>query len=178
MVVGGVFFFFFKQKTAYEMRISDWSSDVCSSDLSGTTTVRYGNMRDNLLALKVVSATGELIRTGTRARKSAAGYDLTHLFAGSEGTLGLIVEATLRLHGQPEQIVSASWDFANVKGAVDTVIQTIQSGVAIARMELLDTSAMMACNRQSHLGLPECPTLFLEFHGSGDRKSTRLNSSH
>src|SRR3546814_14191345 len=126
MVVGGVFFFFFKQKTAYEMRISDWSSDVCSSDLSGTTTVRYGNMRDNLLALKVVSATGELIRTGTRARKSAAGYDLTHLFAGSEGTLGLIVEATLRLHGQPEQIVSASWDFANVKGAVDTVIQTIQ----------------------------------------------------
>src|SRR3546814_9814266 len=75
-------------------------------------------MRDNLLALKVVTATGDLIRTGTRARKSAAGYDLTHLFAGSEGTLGLIVEATLRLHGQPEQIVSASWDFANVKGAV------------------------------------------------------------
>src|SRR3546814_10121656 len=82
-------------------------------------------------------------------------------------SLVLIVEATLLLHRQPEQIVSASWDFANVKGAVDTVIQTIQSGVAIARMELLDTSAMMACNRQSHLGLPECPTLFLEFHGSG-----------
>src|SRR3546814_11785810 len=88
---------------------------------SGTTTVRYGNMRDNLLALKVVTATGDLIQTGTRARKSAAGYDLTHLFAGSEGTLGLIVEATLRLHGQPEQIVSASWDFASIEGAVDTV---------------------------------------------------------
>ncbi|WP_432768763.1 FAD-binding oxidoreductase [Sphingopyxis sp.] len=133
---------------------------------SGTTTVRYGNMRDNLLALKVVTASGALIQTGTRARKSAAGYDLTHLFAGSEGTLGLIVEATLRLHGQPEQIVSASWDFESVEGAVDTVIQTIQSGVAVARMELLDTRAMIACNRQSHLGLPECPTLFLEFHGS------------
>lgn len=133
---------------------------------SGTTTVRYGNMRDNLLALKVVSATGDLIQTGTRARKSAAGYDLTHLFAGSEGTLGMIVEATLRLHGQPEHIVSASWDFDTVEGAVDTVIQTIQSGVAIARMELLDTRAVVACNHQSRLGLRECPTLFLEFHGS------------
>ena len=141
---------------------------------SGTTTVRYGNMRDNLLALKVVTATGDLIQTGTRARKSAAGYDLTHLFAGSEGTLGLIVEATLRLHGQPEQIVSASWDFASIEGAVDTVIQTIQSGIAIARMELLDTRAMIACNRQSHLGLPECPTLFLEFHGSGASISEQL----
>src|SRR3546814_13600996 len=80
-------------------------------------------MRDNLLALKVVTATGDLIQTGTRVRKSAAGYDLTHLFAGSEGTLGLIVEATLRLHGQPEQIVSASWDFASIEGAVDTVIR-------------------------------------------------------
>lgn len=133
---------------------------------SGTTTVRYGNMRDNLLGLKIVSAAGELIQTGTRARKSAAGYDLTHLFAGSEGTLGLIVEATLRLHGQPEHIVAASWDFASVEGAVDTVIQTIQSGVPVARMELLDTQAVLACNRQSHLGLPESPTLFLEFHGS------------
>jgi len=133
---------------------------------SGTTTVRYGSMRDNVLGLKVVTASGEIIQTGTRARKSASGYDLTHLFTGSEGTLGLIVEATLRLHGQPESIVSAVWDFETVDGAVDTVIQTVQTGVAIARMELLDRQAVTACNRHSHLGLAERPTLFLEFHGS------------
>src|SRR3546814_20686000 len=89
---------------------------------SGTTTVRYGNMRDNLLALKVVTATGDLIQTGTRARKSAAGYDLTPPFAGSEGTLGLIVEATLRIHGQPEPHLSPSWDFATLPGAVHSLI--------------------------------------------------------
>lgn len=132
---------------------------------SGTTTVRYGSMRDNVLALKVVTADGRLISTGTKARKSASGYDLTHLFAGSEGTLGLIVEASLRLHGQPEAIVAATWDFASVDGAVETVMATIQCGVGVARMELLDEAAIRACNAQSELGLPERPMLFLEFHG-------------
>ena len=133
---------------------------------SGTTTVRYGSMRDNVLALKVVTADGALISTGTHARKSASGYDLTHLFTGSEGTLGLIVEASLKLQGQPETILAASWDFETVDGAVETVMMTIQSGIAIARMELLDEAAVRACNIQSGLGLAERPTLFLEFHGS------------
>jgi D-lactate dehydrogenase (cytochrome) len=133
---------------------------------SGTTTVRYGSMRDNVLALTIVTADGSLIQTGTRARKSASGYDLTHLFTGSEGTLGLIVEATLRLHGQPESILAATWDFASVDGAVETVMATIQSGVGVARMELLDEAAIAACNAQSGLGLAERPTLFLELHGS------------
>ena len=133
---------------------------------SGTTTVRYGSMRDNVLGLKVVTADGSLITTGTRARKSASGYDLTHLFTGSEGTLGLIVEATLRLHGQPDKILAATWDFESITGAVDTVIATIQSAVPIARMELLDEAAIRACNHQSGLGLVEKPMLFLEFHGS------------
>jgi D-lactate dehydrogenase (cytochrome) len=132
---------------------------------SGTNTVRYGSMRDNVLALKVVTANGGLISTGTKARKSASGYDLTHLFAGSEGTLGLIVEASLRLHGQPEAIVAATWDFASVDGAVETVMTTVQCGVGVARMELLDEAAIRACNAQSGLGLPERPMLFLEFHG-------------
>ncbi|WP_257549547.1 FAD-binding oxidoreductase [Sphingopyxis sp. DBS4] len=139
---------------------------MISTRASGTTTVRYGSMRENILGLKVVTADGSLVSTGTRARKSASGYDLTHLFTGSEGTLGLIVEASLRLHGQPDRILAATWDFGTVEGAVDTVIATIQSGVPIARMELLDEAAIRACNRQSALGLPEKPMLFLEFHGS------------
>lgn len=139
---------------------------MISTRASGTTTVRYGSVRDNILALKVVGADGELITTGSHARKSAAGYDLTHLFTGAEGTLGLVVEASLRLHGQPEHIVAATWDFESVRGAVDTVIATIQSGIPIARMELLDEVAIRACNAQSALGLGERPTLFLEFHGS------------
>ncbi len=133
---------------------------------SGTTTVRYGSMRDNVLALKIVTADGSVISTGTRARKSASGYDLTHLFTGSEGTLGLIVEASLRLHGQPDKVAAATWDFDTIQNAVDTVIATIQSAVPIARMELLDEAAIRTCNRQSGLGLPEKPMLFLEFHGS------------
>ncbi len=133
---------------------------------SGTTTVRYGGMRDNVLALKVVLADGILISTGSLARKSSSGYDLTRLFTGSEGTLGLIVEASLRLHGQPEAVVAATQAFPTVAAAVDTVIATIQSGVPIARMELLDEAAIRACNRHSQLGLAETPTLFLEFHGS------------
>jgi D-lactate dehydrogenase (cytochrome) len=106
------------------------------------------------------------VSTGTLARKSASGYDLTHLFAGSEGTLGLIVEASLRLHGQPEAVLAATWDFASVDGAVETVMATIQSGIGIARMELLDEAAIRACNAQSALDLPERPMLFLEFHGN------------
>lgn len=133
---------------------------------SGTATVRYGSMRDNTLALKVVTADGSLVSTGTLARKSASGYDLTHLFTGSEGSLGLVVEAGLRLHGQPESIVSGIWDFETIDGAVETVMMTIQAGVEIARMELLDEAAIRACNVQSGLGLSERPTLFLEFHGS------------
>jgi D-lactate dehydrogenase (cytochrome) len=139
---------------------------MISTRASGTTTVRYGSIRDNVLALKVVTADGELVETGTRARKSASGLDLTHLFTGAEGTLGLIVEATLRLHGQPESILAATWNFEQVGGAVDTVIATIQSGIPIARMELLDEVAIRACNRHSGLGLSETPMLFLEFHGS------------
>jgi D-lactate dehydrogenase (cytochrome) len=133
---------------------------------SGTTTVRYGGMRENTLCLKVVTADGEVVTTGTRARKSAAGYDLTHLFAGSEGTLGLIVEATLRLHGLPERTMAATVPFPAIGPAVETVIATLQSAVPIARMELLDEVAIDACNRLSGLGLPVTPTLFLEFHGS------------
>ena len=139
---------------------------MISTRASGTTTVRYGSMRDNVLALKVVLADGTLITTGTRARKSAAGYDLTHLFTGAEGTLGLIVEATLRLHGRPEHTVAATWPFATAQGAIDTVITTIQCGVPMTRMEFLDPPAIAACNSFSHLNLPQDPTLFLEFSGS------------
>jgi D-lactate dehydrogenase (cytochrome) len=147
---------------------------MISTRASGTTTVRYGSMRDNVMALKVMTADGNLINTGTRARKSASGYDLTHLFTGSEGTLGLIVEATLRLHGQPDKILAATWDFGTVQGAVDTVIATIQSAVPIARMELLDTAAIRACNAFSGLNLPEKPMLFLEFHGSNESVADQL----
>lgn len=139
---------------------------MISTRASGTTTVYYGGMRENVLGLKVVMADGTLVTTGTRAPKSASGYDLTHLFTGSEGTLGLIVEATVRLHGRPECIVAASQTFPTVARAVDTVISTIQSAIPIARLELLDEAAIDACNRYSGLGLPVAPTLFLEFHGS------------
>jgi D-lactate dehydrogenase (cytochrome) len=139
---------------------------MISTRASGTNAVRYGTMRENLLALKVVLADGSLIRTGSRARKSSAGYDLTHLFAGSEGTLGIIVEATLRLHGLPEAVLAGTWPFETLGGAVQTVIATIQSGVPVARMELLDPAAIRACNRYAQLDLAERPTLFIELHGS------------
>ena len=147
---------------------------MASTRASGTTTVRYGSMRDNMLALKVVTADGELISTGSRARKSAAGYDLTHLFMGAEGTLGIIVEATLRLHGQPEAVLAATWDFETLEGAINTVIATIQCGIPIARMELLDPAAIKACNAFSGLGLAEQPTLFLEFHGTPESTAQQL----
>ena len=133
---------------------------------SGTNAVRYGTMRENTLALKVVLPDGRLIKTGTRARKSSAGYDLTHLFVGSEGTLGLTVEATLRLYGIPETVLAGVWPFETLDGAVATVIAAIQSGVPVARIELLDPAAIRACNLYSGLDLAEAPTLFVELHGS------------
>ena len=133
---------------------------------SGTNAVRYGTMRDAVLSLRVVMADGRDIRTGRRARKSAAGYDLTRLMVGSEGTLGIVTEVTLRLHPIPESISAAVCSFDSLKGAVDTVIQTIQFGVPIARIELLDDAQMRAVNRWSKLDYPEQTTLFFEFHGT------------
>jgi len=139
---------------------------MISTRASGTNAVRYGTMRDNVLALKVVLPDGTLVTTGTRARKSAAGYDLTHLFTGSEGTLGLIVEATVRLHGIPDTVLSGSWGFETLAGAVDTVIATVQSGIPVARIELLDPAAIRAFNAYAGIDLPERPTLFVELHGT------------
>jgi D-lactate dehydrogenase (cytochrome) len=139
---------------------------MLSTRASGTTSVRYGTMRDQALALKVVLPDGRLIRTGTRARKSAAGYDLTHLFVGSEGTLGVIVEATLRLHPQPEAIASAVFSFPTVAAAVETVTALVQVGAPVARLELLDPAAIAACNAFAGLTLAEAPTLFVELHAA------------
>ena len=132
---------------------------------SGTTAVKYGTMRENVLGLTVVLADGSVIHTGTRARKSSAGYDLTRLFVGSEGTLGVITEVTLRLHAQPEAVTAAICAFETIDGAVKTVIEAIQLGVSVARIEFMDDRQVDAVNRYSHLNMLLKPTLLFEFHG-------------
>ena len=139
---------------------------MCATRASGTNAVRYGTMRENVLGLTAVLADGRVMRSGSRAKKSSAGYDLARLFIGSEGTLGVISEITLKLHPQPEAISAAVCSFASVEGAVQTVIETIQMGVPVARAELVDTLAIQALNRHFKLTLHESPTLFLEFHGN------------
>ena len=133
---------------------------------SGTNAVRYGTMRENVLGLTVVTASGEVVHTGTRAKKSSAGYDLTRLMVGSEGTLGVMTEITLRLYPLPEAVTAAICHFPSIAAAVETTIQIIQMGVPIARCELLDANAIRAVNRHSKLGLRESPMLLMEFHGS------------
>jgi len=139
---------------------------MAATRASGTNAVRYGTMRENVLALEVALASGEVIRTGTRARKSSAGYDLTRLLVGSEGTLGVITEVTLKLYPQPESVSAAICMFPTIADAVATTIDIIQLGVPIARCELLDANAVRAVNRHDKLTLREAPMLLMEFHGS------------
>jgi len=139
---------------------------MCATRASGTNAVRYGTMRENVLGLTVVTPSGEVIHTGTRARKSSAGYDLTRLMVGSEGTLGVMTEITLRVYPLPEAISAATCSFPSIDAAVRTTIQIIQMGIPIARCELLDRHAVRAVNRHDKLTLTEAPMLLMEFHGS------------
>lgn len=139
---------------------------MASTRASGTNAVKYGTMRENILSLKVVLPNGEIIQTSRRSKKSSAGYDLTRLFIGSEGTLGTIAEVTLKLYGLPESILAATCTFPDIESAANVVIQTIQMGIPIARVEILDETAIKAVNLYSKLSLPMQPTLFFEFHGT------------
>ena len=139
---------------------------MAATRASGTNAVRYGTMRENVLSLTVVTAEGKIIKTGTRAKKSSAGYDLTRLFVGSEGTLGIITEITLKIYPQPEAISAAVCSFNDIASAVNTVIQTIQMGVPVARVEFVDENGVRAFNKHDKLTLPEKPLLLFEFHGS------------
>jgi D-lactate dehydrogenase (cytochrome) len=140
---------------------------MCATRASGTNAVRYGTIRENVLGLTVVLADGRVIRTGGRVRKSSTGYDLTRLFIGSEGTLGVITEIQLRLHGIPEAVSAATCQFPELRGAVETAIAVLQTGIPVARMELLDDVQMGACVAYSKLeGLEALPSLFFEFHGT------------
>ena len=139
---------------------------MASTRASGTNAVKYGTMRENVVSLTVVTAQGKIVRTSSLARKSSAGYDLTRLFVGSEGTLGIITEVTVRLYPQPEAVSAAVCNFPTVNDAVRCVIQTIQLGVPVARVELMDSAAVVASNRYSKLTLKETPLLLFEFHGS------------
>jgi D-lactate dehydrogenase (cytochrome) len=141
---------------------------MASTRASGTNAVRYGTMKENVLAVTAVTANGEEIRTARRARKSSAGYDLTRLFVGAEGTLGVLTSVTLRLQGIPQKIAGGACVFPSIKAACDAVIMTIQMGVPVARIELLDAMQIRACNRYSGLTYDERPTLFLEFHGTDE----------
>jgi len=158
---------------------------MAATRASGTTAVKYGTMRENVLGLTVVLADGRIVHTGTRARKSSAGYDLTRLFVGSEGTLGVITEVTLRLHAQPEAVTAAICAFETLEGAVKTVIEAIQLGVSVARIEFLDEYQVDAVNRYSHLDMRLKPTLLFEFHGVSEasveeaaRMAEQLASEH
>lgn len=139
---------------------------MCATRASGTNAVRYGTMRDNVRALRVVGADGSLIKTGSHARKSSAGYDLTGLFIGSEGTLGIIVEATVKLYPQPEAVSAAICNFPDLEAAVQSVIEIMQLGLSVGRVEFMDTWAVKATNAYSKLDLEESPLLLFEFHGS------------
>ncbi len=139
---------------------------MAATRASGTTAVRYGTIKENVLAMEIVLADGRIIRTGSRARKSSTGYDLTKLFVGSEGTLGIITELTVKLHGQPEAISAATCSFPDISSAVDTVINTIQMGIPMARIEFVDDVMVRGFNAYNGSDLPEKPHLFVEFHGS------------
>jgi len=139
---------------------------MVATSASGTNAVKYGTMKENVLGLTVVMSDGRIVTTGGRSRKSSAGDDMTSLFVGSEGTLGIVTEIQLRLHGRPEQVAAAVCSFDDLENAVQTVIATIQVGVPVARMELLDAASIAAVNQHSHLSLSEKPTLFYEFHGT------------